>query len=60
MVKNWRASLNQNRAFAAVLTDLSEAFDCLLGNLLIANFLAYSCDICIYISAVFLFIKKKC
>ena len=39
MIEKWRASVDQNETYPALLTDLSKAFD------LIAKFHAYGCDL---------------
>ena len=41
MIEKWRVSLDQNGTCAAYLTNISKAFDCLPGNLLIAKLHAY-------------------
>ena len=41
----WKEATDNNRAFGALLTDLSKAFDCLSHDLLIAKLHAYSLDL---------------
>ena len=45
MTEKWRASLDQNVTCAALLTDLSKAFDCLPHDLFMAKLHAYVCDL---------------
>ena len=41
----WKGATNNNKAFSALLTDLSKALDCLSHDLLIAKLHAYGSDI---------------
>ena len=44
-IEKWRASLDQNGTYAALLTGLSKAFDCLPHDVLIAKPHAYGCNL---------------
>ena len=44
MVEIWKEATNNNKAFGALLTDLSKAFHCLSHDLLIAKLHAYGID----------------
>ena len=45
MLEIWKEATDNNKAFGALLTDLSKAFDCLSHDLLIAKLHAYGLDI---------------
>ena len=45
MLETWKGATDNNKAFGALLTDLSRAFDCLSHDLLIAKLHAYGLDI---------------
>ena len=45
MLEIWKEATDNNKAFGALLTDLSKAFDCLSHDLLIAKLYAYGLDI---------------
>ena len=45
MLEHWKGATDNNKAFGALLTDLSKAFDCLSHDLLIAKLHAYGLDI---------------
>ena len=45
MIEKWRASLDQNGTCAALLTDLSKAFDCLPHDVLIVKIHVHGCDL---------------
>ena len=44
-IKNWQEKLNQNFLVGAVLTDVSNVFDCIPHDLLIAKLAAYGYDL---------------
>ena len=41
LLEKWKRSIDRNKVFGALLTDLSKAFDCLYHDLLIAKLSAY-------------------
>ena len=41
MIEKWKKSVDSGKTFAALLTNLSKAFDCLLHNRIIAKLNAY-------------------
>ena len=45
MIEKWKESVDNGRAFGALMTDLSKAFDYLHNGLLIAKLDAYGYDI---------------
>ena len=45
MLEIWKGATDNNKAFGALLTDFSKAFDCLCHDLLIAKLHAYGLDI---------------
>ena len=44
MIEKWKQCLDNKGVCAALLTDLSKAFDCLPHNLLLAKLHAYGVD----------------
>ena len=45
MFESWKEAIDNNKAFGALMTDLSKAFDYLSHNLLIAKLHAYGTDL---------------
>ena len=45
MLETWKEATDNNKAFRALLTDLSKAFDCLSHDLLIAKLHGYGLDL---------------
>ena len=45
MLETWKEAAHNSKAFGALLTDLSKAFDCLSYDLLFAKLHAYSLDL---------------
>ena len=45
MLETWKQATDNNKAFGALLTDLSKTFDCLSHDLLIAKLHAYGLDL---------------
>ena len=45
MLETWKEATDNNKAFGALLTDLSKAFDCLSHDLLIVKLHAYGFDL---------------
>ena len=45
MLETWKEATDNNKAFGALLTDLSKAFDCLSHDLLIASLYACGLDL---------------
>ena len=45
MLESWKEAANKNKAFGALMTDLSNAFDCLSHYLLIAKLHAYGIEL---------------
>ena len=44
LLEKWKAAVDNNKSFGALLTDLSKAFDCLPHELLVAKLHAYGLD----------------
>ena len=45
MLESWKEAVDKNKAFGALMTNLSKAFDCLSHELLIAKLHAYGIDL---------------
>ena len=45
MLETWKEANDNNKAFRALLTDLSKVFNCLSHDLLIAKLHAYGLDL---------------
>ena len=45
MLETWKGTTGNNKAFGALLTDLSKVYDCCSHDLLIAKLHAYGFDI---------------
>ena len=45
MLETWKEATDNKKAFEALVTDLSKAFDCLSYDLLIAKLHAYGLDL---------------
>ena len=45
MLESWKDTIDNRKAFGALLTNLSKAFDCLSHNLLIAKLNAFGPDL---------------
>ena len=41
MIEEWRKNMDQGKSYAALLTDLSKAFDCIVHDFLIAQLQSY-------------------
>ena len=59
IIEDWKKALDDNKCVAAILMDLSKAFDCLPHNLLLLKLKTYGCPIVHLIFYLVTFIKEN-